>query len=171
MKKIIISIISILSIFLIFIFVFKGNFSRKYHHKVTKSANLSEENVDGLYLSDEIDSEKIKAKYGEISSLSRNHDQYNYHLLKDGIEIATEKNDNKIIRFIVDDEKFKTNKGIEIGDSKDKVIEAYGENYYIRREQGLDIIGYVDKGKECSIEFWLTEKGITMIRFDYNFMI
>lgn len=146
--------------------------SRSYHHSSTESTDLSNENIEGLYLNDKINSEKIVSKYGEISTLSQDNDQYNYYYLTEGVEIATEKNDYKIIRFCVNNDKnLETEKGVSIGDNKEKVINLYGENYYTRLEQGLDIIGYVDKEKDWSIEFWLSEEGVCDIRFDYNYMV
>ena len=58
----------------------------------------------------------------------------------------------------------------EVGDKNDKIIELYGDNYYSRIEQGTNIIGYVDKEKDYSIEFWLGEEGVIFYRFDYTFM-
>lgn len=144
--------------------------SRSYHQTFIKSTDLSNENVEGLYLNDNINSKKIVSKYGEISKPSQDNNQYNYYYLTKNIEIATNKNDSKIIRFCVDDENLKTEKGVSIGDSKEKAISLYGKNYYTRIEQGVEIIGYVDKEKDCSIEFWLNEKGIFYISFDYNYI-
>ena len=145
--------------------------SRSYHQTFTKSTDLSNENIEGLYLNDNINSEKVVSKYGEISKPSQDNNLYNYYYLTKNIEIATNKNDSKIIRFCVDDENLRTEKGVSIGDSKEKAINLYGKNYYTRIEQGVEIIGYVDKEKDCSIEFWLNEKGIFYIRFDYNYMV
>ena len=75
-KKIIISIL-IISIVILGIFSFKANFSRSYHHAFTKSTDLSKENVEGIYLNDEIDSEKIVSKYRKISDFSRDNSLYN----------------------------------------------------------------------------------------------
>lgn len=170
MKKIIIIFTTIISILLIGVFSLDQNFGRSYHHFFTKSTNLSKENVEYTYLDDEIDSEKIVSKYGEISEFSHDNELYNYYFLRKGIEIATNKNDSKIIRFVINDKNIKTEKGIKIGDKKDKIIELYGSNYYTRLEQGTNIIGYVDKEKNWSIEFWLGEDGLLFYRLDYNYM-
>lgn len=178
MKKNIIKLGIVLGILLTTVFWIIGVIppdSRSYHHTFTKSTDLSNENVDGLYLGDKIDSEKVVSKYGEIHIQSRNVDDYNYYCLNKNIEVATKKDDHNIIRFCVDNEtckaKIRTEKGVGFGDKKDKVIKLYGENYYNRIEQGLDIIGYVDKEKNCSIEFWLIEEVVCYIRFDYNYVI
>ena len=170
MKKKIIASILIMSTVLLGSFYFKANFSRSYHHTFAKSTDLGKENIEGIYLNDEIDSGKIVSKYGKISDFSHDNVLYNYYFLREGIEVATNKDENKIIRFIVNDKNLKTEKGIKVGDKKDKIIELYGDNYYSRLEQGTNIIGYVDKEKDYSIEFWLGEEGIIFYRFDYTFM-
>ena len=170
MKKIIIILTTIISILLIGVFSFRQNFGRSYHHFFTKSTDLSKENIEYIYLGDEINSKKIVSKYGEISKSSQDNSLYNYYFLREGIEIATNKDDTKIIRFIINDKNLKTEKGIKIGDKKGKIIELYGSNYYTRLEQGVDIIGYVDKEKNWSIEFWLGEYGVDFYRLDYNYM-
>ena len=170
MKRKIITSILIIPIVLLGIFSFKANFSRNFHHALTKSTDLSKENVEGIYLNDEIDSEKIVSKYGEISEFSRDNSLYNYYFLRKDIEVVTNREESKIIRFIVNDKNLKTGKGIKIGDKKDKIVKLYGGNYYIRLEQGANIIGYVDKEKDYSIEFWLGEEGVIFYRFDYTFM-
>ena len=171
MKRKAITSILIMSIALLGSLYFKANFSRSYNHIFTKSTDLSKENVEGIYLNDEINSEKIVSKYGEISDFSHNNSLYNYYFLRKGIEVATSKDESKIIRFIVNDKNLKTEKGIKIGDKKDKIIKVYGGNYYSRLEQGTNIIGYVDKEKDYSIEFWLGEESIIFYRFDYTFMM
>lgn len=171
MRKNIIIFITIASILLIFCFSIDHNFGRSYHHFLTKSTDLSKENVENIYLNEEIDNEKIVSKYGKISNLSQDNVLYNYYFLKENIEIGTNKDDNKIIRFVVNDKNVKTEKGIKIGDKEDKVVKLYGDNYYTRLEQGVNIIGYVDKEKNWSIEFWLEENDrVDFYRLDYNFM-
>lgn len=168
-KKIIIFIIIVL-ILLMGVLSLNQRFGRSYHHFFTKSTNLSKENVENIHLDDEIDSEKIVSKYGEVSEFSEDNDLYNYYSLREGIEIATNKDDNKIIRFNINYKNVKTEKGIKIGDKKDKIVELYGSDYYTRLEQGLVIIGYVDKEKNWSIEFWLVEDSVDFYRLDYNYM-
>lgn len=178
MKKNIIKLVIVLGILLMIGLWIMGAIppdSRSYHHTFTKSTDLSNENIDGLYLGERFNSEKVKSKYGEIHMQSSNIDDYNYYCLNKNIEVATKKDDHKIIRFCVNNEtlktKMKTEKGVSFGDSKEEVINLYGEDYYNRIEQGLDIIGYVDKEQDWSIEFWLSEEGVCYIRLDYNYMI
>ncbi|MEC1520719.1 hypothetical protein P9D43_01570 [Neobacillus niacini] len=62
-------------------------------------------------------------------------------------------------------------KGIEVGDSIQKAKDLYGNRYYTRIEQGVTIIGYVDKKHNQSLEFWCDSKNkIILYRLDDNSM-
>lgn len=175
-KKLIIKVSSIIItlILALLVFIFLALFLREdkeFKFCITKSINLSEENIVGIYLGDSIDDYKIKNKYGKSLTPGNDNSKYNYYNLTDGIEIATNKDDSKIIRFIIADENIKTSRGIHVGDNKDQILKSYGKNYYTRVEQGTDIIGYVDKEKKWSLEFWLVENNIVgMFRLDYKYM-
>lgn len=169
-----VSSIIIASILVLFVFIFLALFLREdkeFKFCITKSINLSEENIEGIYLGDSIDDYKIKNKYGKSLTPGNDNTKYNYYNLTDGIEIATNKDDSKIIRVIITDKNIKTSKGIHVGDNKNQIIKSYGKNYYKRVEQGADVIGYVDKDKQWSLEFWLFENNVIgMFRLDYKYM-
>lgn len=160
----------ILGLLFMFVAFFCLSFSRNYHHFFSKSTNLSKENVNGIYLGESINNDNVKSKYGYINKLSQDNDGYNYYYLNEKIEVATEKYDDKIIRFVVNDKNIFSNKGIKIGDDKDKIIKSYGKNYYKRVEQGTNILGYVDKKNKTSLEFWMYDDKIIFFRLDYNYM-
>lgn len=175
-NKFIINVSSIIiaSILVLFVFIFLALFLREdkeFKFYIAKSINLSKENIEGIYLGDSIDDYKIKNKYENSLTPDNDNSKYNYYNLTDGIEIATNKDDSKIIRFIIDDENIKTFRGIHVGDNKNQIIKSYGKNYYKRVEQGADVIGYVDKDKQWSLEFWLFENNVIgMFRLDYKYM-
>lgn len=175
-NKFIINVSSIIiaSILVLFVFIFLSLFLREdkeFKFYITKSINLSKENIEGIYLGDSIDDYKIKNKYENSLTPDNDNSKYNYYNLTDGIEIATNKDDSKIIRFIIADENIKTFRGIHVGDNKNQIIKSYGKNYYKRVEQGADVIGYVDKDKQWSLEFWLFENNVIgMFRLDYKYM-
>lgn len=168
-RKIIILMTTIVIILSLFVFSFDHTFSRSYHHAFTKTTNLGMENIEGLFLNDNFYSEEISQKYGNKTEQSRDVTNYDYFELKKGIEVAVNKT-GKITRFIIYDSDLETVKGINIGDKKDDVIKAYGNNYYFRSEQGANIIGYVDKKRDISIEFWLFNNKVDMYRFDNSSM-
>jgi len=169
MKRIIIFIVSVGILLLLTAFTLDQTFPRSYHHLITNRTNLGSENVDGLSVNDDFSSEKISEKYGEKTEQSRDVENYDYFQLSNGIEVAVN-NNGKITRFIVTDSHLTTSKGIKIGDDKKTIIQSYGEHYYFRSEQGSDIIGYVDKKRNKSIEFWLYDNKVHLFRLDHNSM-
>ena len=146
-RNIIIIFTTIGIVLLLSAFSFNHTFSRSYHHTFTKTTDLSKENIEGLLLNDDFNSEEITEMYGKKTEQSRNVTGYDYFELKKGIEIAVNKK-GKITRFIITDSNLETVKGIKIGDNKEDIIKAYGKNHYFRSEQGADIIGYVDKQRD-----------------------
>lgn len=60
----------------------------------------------------------------------------------------------------------KTARGIGVGHTRNEVLNAYGKNDYVRSEQGVKIIGYVDKETKTSIEFWLVDDVVDVYRYD-----
>jgi len=149
-------------------FSFNHTFPRSYHHTFTKTTDLSKENIEGLLLKDDFNSEEITKNYGKKTEQSRNVTGYDYFGLKKGIEIAVNEQ-GTITRFIIDSN-LETVKGIKIGDNKKAVIKAYGKNHYFRSEQGADIIGYVDKERDISIEFWLFNDKVEFYKLDIKSM-
>lgn len=125
--------------------------------------------MKGYFFNDDFYSEEITKKYGKKTEQSRKVTSYDYFELKKGIEIAVNKTDN-ITRFIITESSLETVKGIKIGDKKEDVIKAYGKNHYFRSEQGADIIGYVDKKRDISIEFWLLDDKFAIYKLDNKSM-
>lgn len=150
-------------------YLLKHNFGRSFHHKHTENTNLSNENMNGFYLFENINDEKFLDIYGKQIRKSADHDIYNYYLIDNGIEIATNSK-GEILRFLVESKKEPTSKGIRVGDSLEKAKSAYGDNFYERLEQGVYILGYIDKKNHQSIEFWHYDNKIFFYRFDDNSM-
>ncbi|CAM5221425.1 hypothetical protein UACE39S_03270 [Ureibacillus acetophenoni] len=170
MGRYIISFITVIGIILLFFaFSLNHNFSRSYHHTFTKSTDLSKENIEGLFLNNDFYSQVITKKYGKKTEQSRDVTDYYYFDLKKGIEVAVNKA-GKITRFIVTDRNLETANGIKIGDEKKDIIKVYGDNYYFRLEQGEDIIGYVDKKRKISLEFWLFDDKVNFYKLDNKSM-
>ena len=138
----------------------------------TKTTNFNEENIAKLQLYESIDSEEFVKKYG--TNLQRiDNALFDYYDLSDGLVIATNKN-RQIIRIKVDDKSdnsIKTSKGINLESSIDDVIRAYGENYYKRIDDlGIPVIGYIDRKKKITLEFFYYENKVEMIRYDISSM-
>ena len=144
---------------------FKQNFPRSFHQKFTETTVLQTENINGFSVFDDIHSDRFIGIYGKLNHKSADNDLYNYYKIQEGVEIATSANGG-ILRFIVENSSIATSRGIKVGDSLVKVKKAYGENFYKRTEQGLDIIGYVDKKSHQSLEFWHDQKKVLFYRLE-----
>ncbi|WP_066072598.1 hypothetical protein [Neobacillus soli] len=166
-KKILISAVVLVILSASLFFNLRQNLPRSFHHTYTKSTDLHQENVNGFYLFDNININTFIKVYGEQIHQSADNDLYNYYKIQDGLEIATNAK-GVILRFIVENSAMPTSKGIKIGDSITKVKRAYGGNFYKRTEQGLDVIGYVDKRNHQSIEFWHDKGKVLFYRLDDN---
>ena len=53
-----------------------------------------------------------------------------------------------------------------MGDTKENVIQAYGENFYERVESGLDTIGYFDKENMINLEIGFKENKIVLVMIE-----
>ena len=148
-------------------------FQRSSSFFLTETTNLSEENINGLQLYDDIGSKGFIEKYG--TNIERiDNALFDYYNLSSGLVIATDKQ-KKIIRittgFNQTNTTLKTSKGINIESSVDDVIRAYGENYYKRMDDsGVPVIGYVDHKRKTTLEFFNYQSKVTMIRYDISSM-
>lgn len=132
--------------------------SKTEFYNSTESSNLSEENVNSITLnSTENDVIGIFGSPAEVSDVTNPTSKY---LTYDGIEFGII--ENKVNRYYFNNI-FQTAKGITTGDTKDNVIQAYGENFYERAESGLDIIGYFDKENMINLEIGFKENKIVLV--------
>ena len=139
----------------------------------TKTTNLNEENISGLKLYESINSKEFVNKYG-ILSMKIDNALFDYYNLNDGLIIAINRQ-KQIIRITTDynreDSTSKTSKDISLRSSVDDIIKAYGKNYYKRMDDvGVPVIGYVDKNRKITLEFFNYENKVTQIRYDITSM-
>lgn len=148
---------SLVVVILIIVFLIAPNFVLSL---ITTDINLKGENFNGIHLNENIN----KLNPDGISKDTLNP---NFFYLS-GLRIITDENKNiKNIAITHDtDKNIKTSRGISVGDPLEKVIKSYGEDYYKRREQGVEMIVYVDKNK-C-LEFWYWNNEVQEIRLGYN---
>lgn len=87
------------------------------------------------------------------------HSDYELYSIPDGPNISTLKRQSRIIRIWGTDAGTDTTtaRGIAIGSTRNDVLAAYGKDFYSRSEQGVSIIGYIDKNSRHSLEFWMHE--------------
>lgn len=137
---------------------------RQANYWLTKSTPLVEETIGSYSLDQNI--KDINPSPATITEVD--HEDYDHYSIPSGLTITTLRRDNKIIRIwdMTSDGRLETSKGIHRGSSQNDVIAAYGKNYYQRSEQGVNIVGYIDKNKQQTLEFWLYENNVTAVRLD-----
>lgn len=150
--------------------IISPNLGRSFHHTFAKSIDLSDEVVEELKLYDNVNSDKIISLYGKQTKQSQDNTMNDYFELRNGFEVIVNSKGD-IIRFIARDKDLETAKGIKPGDSGIDVKNEYGSNYYYRREQGVEILGYVDKTRNTSIEFWMYDNKVVLFRLDDTSMM
>lgn len=139
---------------------------RHSHYFWTNSTSLSDEKIGDFALNQSI------IAITPPPTTQNNHVNYDYYSYENGLTIATKHNDDKIIRIWHANSRndIKTTKGIGISSSKSDVVSAYGKNYYQREEQGTNIIGYLDKTRHQTLEFWFIGSAVNSIRLDIDSM-
>lgn len=140
-----------------------ANGPRQSHYLGVRSISLDEERIGAIRLLQPITS------VTPLSNAEVEHEQYDYYDAGRGVKVAAEKDSDTIIRIILSEEAppdLTTIRGAGIHDSKQRLISLYGPSYYERSEQGAAIIGYVDKDLNQSLEFWLQDDKVSMIRLD-----
>ena len=157
-KNLVSGIIGSFVIFAIVIIVTPSNFILS---AITPDIALKDENFDGIDLKENIN--KLNVDENKEDS-SNPHSHY----LSNGIRVIT--NEKGTIKNIsinhYTDRSVKTTRGISVGDSLDSVKRYYGEDYYTRREQGVEIIVYTDNDQ--FLEFWHWNSEVQEIRFGIN---
>ena len=145
-------------VFLMIVFLITPNFVLSL---ITADINLEGENFNGIHLNENIS--KLNP-----DSISKDTLNPNFYYLSNGVRVITDENKNiKNIAITHDtDKNLKTSREISVGDPLENVIESYGEDYYKRREQGVEIMVYVDKNK--FLEFWYWDHEVREIRLGYN---
>ncbi|WP_064094041.1 hypothetical protein [Rossellomorea aquimaris] len=118
----------------------------------TKSTDLSKENILTVpLLSNEHD---IKDTFGEPEHMTSITNPKSKYLQYEEVEFGLK--DGKTFRYYFKGG-YQTEKGINIGKTKEEVIEAYGKSYYERNETGSRVIGYFDKRNKINMEFTIDE--------------
>ncbi|WP_313638670.1 hypothetical protein [Paenibacillus sp.] len=145
--------------------IYLYNAPRQSHYSRVSSSNLEQESLGNIQLLQSLESINRAKPRDDI-------ERYQYYNLNNETTVATARGDDKIILISVySDHTMRTARGIHVASSADDVIEAYGSSYYKRGEQGADIIGYVDKINHRSLEFWLQDHKVNMIRYSVDSVV
>lgn len=133
-------------------------------YESTESIDLSGENINSIsinsYENDVIDT------FGKPTEIEEIENPKSKYLSYDGVEFGFV--DDKVIRLFIrrtheNSKIYETANEIKIGNTKEKVIKEYGENYYDRVEDGLDMVGYFDKDNMINIEFGFNENKVIAV--------
>jgi len=131
----------------------------------TKSTDLSNEKINNFGLMDK--SINIRTEYNLQKPDVQNEKEdgwigYNYGS-NSYAYIRTDLKDQTII-FSSTLKKFHTNRHIGIDTDIKKIEKAYGKNNYkITNDQGLYVIGYIDRVHEIRLEFYYVDKSVQEI--------
>ncbi|WP_163969345.1 hypothetical protein [Oceanobacillus halotolerans] len=123
-------------------------------YESTESIDLSGENINSISInSNKNDVINAFENPTDVEVIENPKSKY---LSYDGIEFGFI--EDRVIRLFIRREHknskiYETSKEIKIGDTKEKVIKEYGENYYERVQDGLDTVGYFDKDNMINVEF------------------
>lgn len=160
-KKIALMIMSIPFLIILTIgswFIYETN----YHF--VSSIYLNDEGLGEISLFDTVD-ENFKDKHGPYTTSENVF--YKESLYFSRFHVGTNKG-NKIIYLRAIDDNMSTRKGIHIGVPIQKVKDVYGENFYSIVEQGMDVIGYIDRENQVHIQFWHYQGYVIEIRMFYR---
>ncbi|MFD2638212.1 hypothetical protein [Piscibacillus salipiscarius] len=113
---------------------------------------LSSENVESITLySTESDVLRI---FGKPEKIHKTKNPISSYYKYAGLEIGI--NNQQVFRYIITDN-YTTQHGIKVGDSKEHVIDIYGNNYYKKTESGSFIMGYIDYENNIILEIALNK--------------
>lgn len=146
--------------------------------KDVKSTNLLGENIDSVEIGMIIADKTFQEKYGNPQE-----DDYNNHYLLEGrkydqywidqllLGVDRETKEILSVGFLSNNHESSSLKGIKLGDSIEKVISTYGDNFYTYRdnEQSIYIIGYVDHPNNLTLSFVHYNDVVTGISLGYAF--
>lgn len=139
---------------------------RQAHYHRAGSISLAGEKLGGLELLQDI------SRLNRGLSPDMQTEQYEYYSLSSGLAVAVRIGEGRIVRITstLEDVQVKTSRGIGAGDTRTEVLQAYGEAFYKREEQGALIIGYIDKTLHYTLEFWFHDEQVQQIRYDLDEM-
>ncbi|OIJ15567.1 hypothetical protein BKP35_00805 [Anaerobacillus arseniciselenatis] len=140
-----------------------------YQYHFARHTDLSKVSLNGIHVGMKITDSELE-KYGEYSTLEGSY----YNDLKRYNNFSIDRDDQAIIRYLsTNSEDFVTDQDIRVGDHFKKVKSVYGPNYYYRDEQSMTVLGYRDRKRGISLEFYsidyFSKEEITAIKMiDYR---
>lgn len=120
----------------------------------TYSIDLSAEEIQEVSLG--ASEQKLVEIFGDPEEVEEVDNPPRRHYVYNNLEFKVK--DGSITGYILSHERHATARSVTIGDTKERVIELYGKNYYKRTDTGAAIIGYFDKQLAQNIEFTFNEE-------------
>jgi len=154
--------ILLLCIPLVVTVVIVGWWVYELNHHFVSSTDLSDENIDGIFPEDELDT-TFKETYGSYET--RDNIYFATLLQFDQILVGANETD-QIVYMRTDHPELRTEQGINVGDDLEEVFSAYGANYYKNSEMGRDdSINYVDRDLKLHLQFQYRDERVVQIIF------
>jgi outer membrane protein assembly factor BamE (lipoprotein component of BamABCDE complex) len=138
----------------------------KYYDNI-ESTDLSSENINSIYIGSSID--QVKEVMGdpfekkEVNKPKETYYIYGGSESSDEFTVSMKLDDGVVTSYYFCTGHVKTAKGIVIGDNIENIVYKYGEHYYERNDDGMDILGYFDKENDLSIEFQMRKDKVNLI--------
>lgn len=133
-----------------------GQWVYEWNHHFVSSTDLTNEEVDGLSLHDELD-QTIKGMYGEFEKVDNIYakDSLSFDQLVIGTDL-----DDEIIYLRTQDPDIQLTKDSSVGDPLKDMVEVYGEDYYVDKD---DSIIYIDRKAKEQLQFWYADDKVVQI--------
>ncbi len=128
------------------------------------STFLPQEGLGEVSLLDPVNDE-FKERHGPYS---KSENVFYKELLRFSPFHVGTNDDDRIVYLQANDNNMATHKGVTIGTQIEKVKNLYGEDFYSRTEQGMPIIGYIDRESNITVQFWHYQGKVMHIRMYYN---
>ncbi|MGP6150468.1 hypothetical protein [Priestia flexa] len=140
----------------------------KFYEYQTKTTDLSNENIDHIYLLDNMESYETNHHFSISQDVS--HPGYKVYTIDENKRITVKSGSHKnnvIYRIEAFDSNSKTSKNVSVGTSEKDLITAYGESYIERSSDQTDkVMEYVDRDKNILLSFFIYKNKVDGINLE-----
>lgn len=131
------------------------------NYRFVGNSDLAGEQIEDVKLHMLVD-ESFKLQHGYYEKPE--NIKFREFLIFEDFAVGTDLQKNEVVYIETESPKIETKRGIRVGDSVEKVIEAYGEKHYKSNEMGQGrTINFVDRGSSIHLQFWLEDDTVEKI--------